>query len=67
VNDPNESWSTPWHRLHETLAKGFAADHQGPAYRRGAEADFRVIPTGSWLARARSRKAQVLTRTSASN
>jgi hypothetical protein len=65
MNGPNESGSTPWRRLHEKLAKEFAGeipDH-GAALRGSAQLEIRVIPTGSWLVRARSRKAQVFPRT----
>jgi hypothetical protein len=59
MHDTSEFWSTPWRRLHKTLANGSRSGLPGEylASRRAGRASAMVIPTTSWLVRARSRSS----------
>jgi hypothetical protein len=72
MNDVNELWSSPWRKLHENLASGARLESTGQMQGSGQkvstdESRFpgasavsgRMVPSTSWLVRARSRKARV--------
>jgi hypothetical protein len=60
MNDINELWISPWRKLQENLAMEFGAESsRGPAAEAASAVNGALIPTGSWLVRARSREARI--------
>jgi hypothetical protein len=60
MSEVNVLWSSAWRKLQKNLASGFVADGFGADRSLFESApQGAVLPTSSWLVRARSRKAQV--------
>jgi hypothetical protein len=60
MNYVNGLWSSPWRRLQKNLARGFAIEGRGEARSvRHAQVQGMLVPSNSWLVRARSRKVRV--------
>jgi hypothetical protein len=66
MNDVNELWSSPWRRLQKNLASGAPFDASGQKvstdeswFPGASPVPARIVPSTSWLVRARSRKVRV--------
>lgn len=62
MSDVNQMWSSPWRTLQKNLASGYALEAMESGRNLwicGPQAAGRVVPTTSWLVRARSRKATI--------
>jgi len=66
MNDENELWSSPWRKLQKDLASGFRLEGSGEKvstdesrFPGASPVPGRIVPSTSWLVRARSRKVRV--------
>jgi hypothetical protein len=62
MNEINELWISPWRKLHQDLAIEFAVESLRNGMAAGTAdpgAHATVMPSASWLARARSREAPI--------
>jgi hypothetical protein len=60
MNEVSELWSSPWRTLQKDLATSFgvAGSNQRAGVRISLSVQADLMPTGSWLLRARSRKVR---------
>jgi hypothetical protein len=66
MNDVNELWSSPWRKLQKNLASGAPLDGPGQKastdesrFQGASPVPGRIVPSTSWLVRARSREVRV--------
>jgi len=62
MNEVNELWISPWRKMQESLAIEFGGEssREGCAAGEVAGLSGTVVPTASWLVRARSREVRML-------
>jgi hypothetical protein len=58
MNEVNVLWNSPWRKLQKSLASGLGeTQDRGLAVRQPLRHPSKVVPAGSWLIRARDRRA----------